>query len=354
MIFYLCWAAASATWSSDAAMTCRKLAVLGFCVLAALGLARQFRPRDLAAMAMTLTGAYLAIGLATELALGTFRPWSSEYRFAGTVHPNTQGAFLTIFCLSAFNLAREKGRRQVLLWALFAVGCMFLLLTKSRTSCGGLLAALGALWLLRASGRQRLSAAAAAAAVVSALALAGAMFDDGLDERLAQAVMLGRGEDAETLTGRLPIWTELLAYISRRPLAGYGYESFWTARRVETISEDLQWPLREAHNAYIDCTLGVGLIGAAALLAAALGATGRAARVYRATSDAGAATVFCLLVFALVNAGLESGMAAPSFLTLLIGGGAAATAFGKHCERGAARPTGYNPWAWGNMKSDLT
>lgn len=354
MAFYLCWAAASALWSSDPAMTGRKLAVLGFCSLAGLGFVRQFQLRDLAVMALAITGFYLLVGVATELSLGTFQPWEAEYRFAGTVHPNTQGAFLTIFCLAAFNLARDGGRNRAWYWALFAGGLFFLLLTKSRTSCAGLLAALGAMWWLTASGRARLSAVLSAAFVVSALALACTAFDEELDGRLAHLATLGRGEDAETLSGRLPIWSELFTYMGRSPLIGYGYDSFWTARRIEALSEDLQWPLREAHNAFIDCTLGVGLVGAAALLAAALGVLCRAAIVYRTMADAGAGWIFCILIFALVNACQESGMASASFITLMAGGGAAMLAFGKHYECKMAQPTGYNPWAWEKMKHGTT
>ena len=108
-----------------------------FCVLAALGFARQFRPRNIAFMALAISTAYLAVGLGTELALGTFRPWQTGYRFAGTVHPNTQGGNLTVLCAASFCLARCSMPTKPWLWVLFAVGLVFLLLTKSRTSCAG-------------------------------------------------------------------------------------------------------------------------------------------------------------------------------------------------------------------------
>ena len=40
----------------------------------------------------------------------------------------------------------------------------------------------------------------------------------------------------KSLTGRMPIWTELMRYVDRRPLTGYGYESFWTAENIEDLS----------------------------------------------------------------------------------------------------------------------
>ena len=137
MILYLAWAMASVLWSEDWGMSCRRLAVLMFCVVGAVGFARQLRPRDVAVMALVISGAYLLVGVAAEVALGTFHPGWPGYRFAGTVHPNTQGAHLAVLCLASFCLARAATRGRVWLWGLFAVGLVFLLLTKSRTSCAG-------------------------------------------------------------------------------------------------------------------------------------------------------------------------------------------------------------------------
>jgi len=36
---------------------------------------------------------------------GRFGPWAGDYRFAGTVHPNTQGPALAALCLAALALA---------------------------------------------------------------------------------------------------------------------------------------------------------------------------------------------------------------------------------------------------------
>jgi exopolysaccharide production protein ExoQ len=321
IVGYLALSMASVLWSINPGMSCRRLAVLMFCVLGAAGFARQFRPRDVAIMALAISGAYLLVGICAEVALGTFRPWSSGYRFAGTVHPNTQGAHLAVFCFAAFCLARSATPRRAWLWTLLAVGLIFLLLTKSRTSCAALAVAMTVLWMVGTSSRARVLAIARAGLVICAAALAGTLF--GIDDKIAEAAMLGRHEESEALTGRVPIWTELLGYVRERPLVGYGYESFWTAKRIEAVSDEMQWPLREAHNAYVDAVLSVGLIGAAVFVAAMLLSLFRAAAAYRATGDAGFAFTLCILVACLVNACLESGMMSPSFTTLLAGCGVA-------------------------------
>ena len=92
-----------------------------------MGFARQFPAAHVALMALVISGAYLIVGVGTELALGTFRPWSPDYRFAGTVHPNSQGAQLAIFCFGVvLSGAVGNARDELWLWTLFAVGLVFL------------------------------------------------------------------------------------------------------------------------------------------------------------------------------------------------------------------------------------
>ena len=159
--------------------------------------------------------------------------------------------------------------------------------------------------------------------------LLGGMVGADIDDNLVQFVMLGRAEGSEQLTGRLPIWLELGNYIQARPWQGYGYEAFWNIKHIEAVSETVQWPLREAHNAYVDCTLSVGLIGAGAFLLGVLAAMRRAAARYRDTADPGFAFTLAGLAFGLCSACLESGMASTNVMTLLIGSGVTLLAFGQ-------------------------
>ena len=80
---YLAWLAASVLWSIDPDMSCRRLGALLCCLVAAVGLARQFRPQrspDGDRHRRRLLGR----GSRRESGAGAFRPWSAEYRFAGT------------------------------------------------------------------------------------------------------------------------------------------------------------------------------------------------------------------------------------------------------------------------------
>lgn len=327
MAFYLTWTAASVLWSIDPGLSCRKLAVLIFCVFGALGFARQFRSRDIVLMAMIVPAVFLGLGILAELALGTFRPFSAGYRFSGTVHPNTQGALLATLCMASFCYARlvprDDLRPRKIIWALFSLGLVFLLLTKSRTSCAAVAVSLATLWLIGLSLRTRLMLILSAGFICCATFLGGIMLGFDVDDAVARAVMLGREDESAKLTGRIPIWNELLGYVADRPLQGFGYEAFWTDEHIEAVSDEVQWHVREAHNAYLDSTLSVGLIGTATLLLIIAMAMFLSAKRYRAIGDASAALAFCLLVFSALNAILETGLAAPNFVTLIAGSGIA-------------------------------
>ena len=321
MAFYVLWTMASVAWSIDPGLSCRRLAVLAFCMLGAAGFARQFQPRDVAIAAMLISGAYLLVGVGAEMALGTFRPWSGEYRFAGTVHPNSQGANTAVLAMAAFCLARSATRRQVWLWCVFGVAIVFLLLTKSRTSLAGLAVALAVLTWTAMQGRTKIVTALAGTTAIASAVLISLLFGFDIDDRMLDVVMLGRQEEAGSLTGRVPIWTELAGYVRARPLQGYGYAAFWTPKHIEAVSDELEWPLREAHNSYIDAVLSIGLVGAASLLAVAWLGLWKTAVAHRQSRDPGFAFVLCMLVFGMLHACLETGMADPNLMTILIGTG---------------------------------
>jgi len=140
-------------------------------------------------------------------------------------------------------------------------------------------------------------------------------------DQMVTAATLGRQEEVGSLTGRLPLWTELTPFVEDRLFWGYGYDSFWTADRIDTISSELQWGLREAHSAYIDTVLSIGIIGASLLLLVVAVGLKQTAHRYLTTNEATYGFFFSLLVFGLVNALTESGMIAPTYVTFLAGCG---------------------------------
>ncbi|HUG92328.1 MAG TPA: O-antigen ligase family protein [Planctomycetaceae bacterium] len=311
LMLFAAWCAASIVWSDDPAMTVRRLAAMGCLAVAALGFARYFTFRDLVWLVLTVSTLYLFAGVAAELRNGTFRPWSGEFRFAGTLHPNTQGLNLAALSLSALCLARAASRRRLALYLLFGVAMVFLVLTKSRTSLAGVLVALGLIWTVRTPLRAKAAVALAGAWLVAVVALCATLAGLEAHRDIQDLALLGREEEADSLTGRVPLWTELAGWAGRRPLSGYGFDTFWTDERINAISDEMQWGLHEAHSSYLDIVLSVGLIGGGLLLLVLLPTVVRSARLFRATGRPEHAFVFGWLAFALLNGLTESAMTMP-------------------------------------------
>ena len=85
-----------------------------------------------------------------------------------------------------------------------------------------------------------------------------------------------------TFTGRTIIWDFVQSEIARRPLLGWGYQSFWLVPDSPSIFEAPGWVklMPNAHNGYYDTALEMGYIGYALLaifIIATLHAIGRVA-----------------------------------------------------------------------------
>src|SRR6185369_13101453 len=132
-------------------------------------------------------------------------------------------------------------------------------------------------------------------------------------------VLLGRSYESESVSGRAFIWPEVMQYIRERFWLGYGYEAFWTPAHIETISDELGWGLREAHNSYLEMWLWLGAVGVALMLIATMAAIVAAGRGFRTTNDAAYLLPLGLLVFGLFDSCLESGVVVVSLVPFLLG-----------------------------------
>ncbi|MFQ5730470.1 MAG: O-antigen ligase family protein [Planctomycetaceae bacterium] len=308
------WCLLSVLWSDMPSMSLRRCIVAGCLLVGAVGIARQLSLRELVHLAWIIPAVWLAIGVSAEIRLGTFRPWSGEYRFSGTTHPNTQGLSLATMCFATFCLAREGRWKKRGYLVVCGIGLLFLVLTKSRTSFAGVLGALTLLLTMRTASGTKWSVGLFAVWSVATAALFVLLFNVDVGEQLTHLALMGRKEQSASLTGRMPIWTVLADFVSQRPIVGYGYESFWTPDRIDAVSTELQWGIREAHSAYIDTVLSVGLVGAGLLLLTVFTGLRSAAQRYLKTGHPSFGFLFAVCVFGLINAFTESGMTMPMFV----------------------------------------
>lgn len=315
------WCGLSIMWSIDPGMTFRRLLVLYCTLLAAWGTAKQLDLTQLLWLTLVVNLGFLLIGFVSEVLLGTFRPWAGDHRFSGTLHPNTQGLNLASLCFASVALVRQKPQSRLFLWTTFWVGMIFLYLTKSRTSFLGVILTLGIIWSLSVPFVYKFVTVFVCVWFGSLVMVLFLLIGTDPTQSASDAALMGREEQAESLTGRLPLWTELSAYAGNRPLLGHGYDSFWVPRHIDEISSELGWGLREAHNSYLEALLSIGLIGL--LLALCLGLYGvfQASQAAITTKQAGFAFLVALLCFGMINAFTESSMMSVSFYTYILASG---------------------------------
>jgi len=78
---------------------------------------------------------------------------------------------------------------------------------------------------------------------------------------IAPGVFAAAGKDA-SLTGRIPLWRELIKIGGRTPIHGYGFASFWlNPTRLSELWHRVNWTPTTAHNGYIEVFLDLGIVG---------------------------------------------------------------------------------------------
>jgi O-antigen ligase len=317
LVLVAAWSLASIAWAPDTMRTARRLASLTFCYAGAVGFARRLGGSELCWFVIAVALMFAGFGILVELALGTFRPFVGG-RFAGTLHPNGQGANCAFLCLAATTLLTTGDRHRRLLVGLIAFGLVMLLATKSRTALGALLLGAAGVRLLRPT-PATIAAGFAAVWLACLGVVVATLLGADLAERASAGLNMGRIEETGTLSGRTDLWDLLDEYARQRPWLGYGYGGFWTPARIEAVSEDQYWGVSSAHSAYVETVLGTGRVGLVLLILVLVAGLLRAGGDFWTTADPGTGLLFGLLLVEVVQGFAESDMAVPSFSAFLLG-----------------------------------
>lgn len=326
-IAFLAFILLSPVWADNSFLAVRRSVAFVLLIVAAAAVARRFSIEDLLLFSVVATASFAALGIVAEVALGTFRPWASGYRFSGTLHPNRQGMNCALLAFAAAALAIQKPRSARWFMMISAAGVGLLILTASRTSFAA--AAFGFLvfaWLVFPKERLVRYGAVATVGLACALAVGALAAGDRADEALGSLLLLGRDSEesgVSSLNGRIPLWTELGEYVTQRPWLGYGYKSFWTPDRIVEISHNQQWSIMAAHNGYLEMALNIGIVGALLFVGLLGAAFVKAAGIYRRSKTVGAAFATAVLGWLGVNMIMESRIDEPLLpafvsLTLLV------------------------------------
>jgi exopolysaccharide production protein ExoQ len=319
---------ASVLWSEDVSFTIRRLGSAVCCFLCAIGLCRQFLPSDLCKMALIISLAYLCAGVGIELLGLGYVMGGPRYRFGGTVNPNLQATYCALIGLSAVCLHRRAIRGQWILRGMLALAVVFLILTGSRTALYSFVLAVASYWWLTTMPLAKILTLTGLSVVFAMSVLLYELFAGNATSQFMGLLSVGRdAETVSTMTGRVPIWTMLLPYVSERPLLGYGYQGFWGGDRLLEMIAVVGWAPASAHNAVLETVLSLGLIGGVLhVLAIAIGIN-RSSRYFLQTADAGYGFIFALLVFASVHSLAESAFSKPLFPCMIFATGLSMLAF---------------------------
>jgi len=310
LLTLLGYMALSVIWSGTPFVTVKRVMIPALLFLAACGIGRQWRPVDFCLAAVCMSSVFLIVGIAAEVHYGTFFA-NDEHRFSGLLHMNRQAMNCGVLVLSSVALSIIKKKPWILLIA--AGGFYMLLATKSR---GGLAAVVSAglffWWMSTPAGSRWTVAGACAALLGGAMMYAGLTGNMGVD--WSELATLGRqdpGADATTLTGRIPIWLQVIDSIREQPVLGYGYGGFWTPKRVLYFSYIHNWAFSNAHSIYLESMLNLGIAGFSIGLAATAAIFLRGVKLYRESRDPG-----LLLILSLVVMGAVSGLTEAIFVSI--------------------------------------
>lgn len=174
----------------------------------------------------------------------------------GNANILAMAALLSLIAETARTVAGRGSRAASIVW--IVVGLGMLALTRSSTVL--VAAVVVAVVVLVAWLARRASGPGRVAATVGLLGLGAVAVAAGLIFRGPLLKLLGRSED---LTNRLDIWATVLGLAAERPVAGWGWISYW-APWVEPFDDLVVIKgvtYLQAHNAWIDVFLQLGVVG---------------------------------------------------------------------------------------------
>jgi O-antigen ligase len=272
VVAVLLWSAVSVVLSWEPALAARRLAfALIFLSISAMLLLlpknlRHFRDLMAVVAVIVLAACYMGVLLAPQLAIHRaidfLEPEHEGSRRGLFPHKNEAGA--TMVLLIFIGLFVMRTQRRLLGGLIVALAAIFLLFTQSKNAIG-MLPLVFVLSFIVSRGRSPAMSIVLVLGVVAALNLfsVGTVLFEPV-RRLVESIM----PDA-TFAGRTEIWDLALQYIARRPLTGYGYSAFWgTPQVVYGAGENSTWvnAATDAHNAYVNLALGIGLPGLALVI----------------------------------------------------------------------------------------
>ena len=261
-IVALCFA--SAAWSDNPLVTLRRSTTLASCVLFGTYLTHTLGLRGTVAMAgrcavflgLLSIAVFVAVpSIGRETALGYENAMRGVF---SQKNPMAECMLLGVTCYCFRLLDEGFGLAHA---GAVAVLLLCIALGRSATSFGIAMLVLLATCFMATRGRPRLRLLLGFGTTWVALAV----LTVGLVA--PELLMAASGRDA-SLTGRGPLWHEVIGVIGQRPLLGHGYAGFWNdeSREVQYLWLKAGWRAPDSHDGYLDVLVELGFVGLATYL----------------------------------------------------------------------------------------
>ena len=138
-----------------------------------------------------------------------------------------------------------------------------------------------------------------------------------LGQSIAPALVNATGKDS-SLTGRIPLWRELIKMGNQAPLLGYGFASFYlNPDRLAELWRRVGWAPETSHNGFIEIYLDLGIVGLVILIMMLTQTHRNITRSYDSNPEFGRLK-FVLFISVLFHNFSESSFGMPSALLWLL------------------------------------
>jgi exopolysaccharide production protein ExoQ len=252
----------SCVWSQDPSTTLRRGVFLSLGTVFAFYLVRRFTVESLAQIVVVSGFIAGVLGIVVSVALPQYgRDTFNGGAWQGIFRSKNGCAQIMLFFLSAAACFRFRTRgMEWIRWLLFPISGLLIMMSQAKTAwllTPGLILLAAFLSALRRF--ERRSVVAIVVGVVAVVAV-GAL----LVPYVMPLVLDMLGKDPG-MSGRLPLWTAVVASAMKRPMLGYGYAAFWTGLRGESLNIYMatHFEIYQAQNGLLELILELGLVGAA-------------------------------------------------------------------------------------------
>jgi len=229
-----------------------------------------------------------------------FATWGYTGYFTGK---NYLGECAGITVMLSLHELLHPGRRRALSIVVAIMALTLLIASNSKTALGLVILTPVLAWLIL---KLRDAAGLSVAVIVLSVPLLWSVQSPVTGFNVERLSYMLYGDP--TFTGRTTIWDFAHSEIAKKPIAGWGYQSFWLAGpNAPSIVDAPGWvkDMPNAHNGYLDAMVELGYIGFILLVSFLLTTLHAAGRM--ADRDRGRAwVVLSIMLYIIITNGLES------------------------------------------------